>query len=248
MARSKRPLLTVVGKRRITLDGQTVPYTIKRSSRARYVRLEFKSGTGLTVVVPKLYRIELLPDVLKTKRRWILAGFAKFGDVKTPFAVRELKNGDTVPYLDRALELVERRTSGKTDSVELEQDRLVVSLGAASGTVNAVVEQWYRIQAAEVIKSKADKLSSRLGLTYKRIIIRGQKTRWGSCSNKGNLGFNWKLMMVPEPVLDYVIVHELTHLREMNHKKRFWELVAEQCPRWREYRKWLKDHQPELFA
>ncbi len=240
--------MTVVGKRRITLDGQTVPYTIKRSTRARYVRLEFKSGTGLTIVIPRSYLIEQVPGALKAKSRWILAGFAKYGDVRPPFTGKELKSGDTVPYLGRVLELVERRTSGSINSIELEQDKLVVSLGPASGTLNAVLEQWYRMQAAKVIKSKADELSSRLGLSYKRIIIRGQKTRWGSCSRKGNLGFNWKLMMVPEPVLDYVIVHEVAHLREMNHKKRFWELVAEHCPRWREHRKWLKDHQPELFT
>jgi predicted metal-dependent hydrolase len=77
---------------------------------------------------------------------------------------------------------------------------------------------------------------------------RGQKTRWRSCSQKGNLSFNWKLIMMPEPVIDYVIVHELAHLKEMNHTKRFWELVGKHCLEWRYHRKWLKDHGVEFAA
>ncbi|MEA3442918.1 MAG: M48 family metallopeptidase, partial [Chloroflexota bacterium] len=132
------------------------------------------------------------------------------------------------------------------NSIKLERNRLVVATGSASSRLNLVLEQWYRMQAAKLINERVDKLSARLGLTYNRIIIRGQKTRWGSCSHKGNLSFNWKLIMAPEPVIDYVIIHELTHLKEMNHTKRFWELVAEYCPRWCEHKKWLKDHEMDL--
>ncbi len=109
-----------------------------------------------------------------------------------------------------------------------------------------MLEEWYRLQAAKLMKGRADQLSTQLGVTYDRLLIRGQRTRWGSCSHKGNLSFNWKLMMAPQPVIEYVIVHELAHRKEMNHTKRFWEVVAEHCPRWREHQKWLKDHQAEL--
>ena len=81
-----------------------------------------------------------------------------------------------------------------------------------------------------------------LGVTYGKIRIAEQKTRWGSCSTSGTLSFNWKLMLAPPRVLDYVVVHELCHLIEMNHSKRFWSLVESVMPEYKEYRKWLKEN------
>jgi hypothetical protein len=144
--------------------------------------------------------------------------------------------------------VVTEENRGKADSVKLEQNRLVVTFGSASRRLNSLLEQWYRMQAAKLIKERANKLSAQLELTYNQLIIRGQKTRWGSCSHKGNLSFNWKLIMAPEPIIDYVIIHELVHLKEMNHTKKFWELVAKHCPQWREHRKWLREHETELAA
>lgn len=238
----------MVGKRKITINGQTISYIIKRSARAKHVRLEVRPETGLTVVIPKSYKIGQLPDLLETKERWILDKLAKCGKVQPLCAVEEVKSGDVIPYLGRDLEVVKRQDHRNPDSVKLEHNRLIVSLRSATSRLNLVLEQWYRMQAAKLIKERADKLSARLGLTYNRLIIRGQKTRWGSCSHKGNLSFNWKLIMAPEPVIDYIIIHELAHLKEMNHTKRFWELVVEHCPRWREHKKWLNDHETELTA
>lgn len=88
--------------------------------------------------------------------------------------------------------------------------------------------------------------SARMGLTYGRVSIRDQRTRWGSCSSKGNLNFNWRLVFAPQSVLDYVVIHELAHLREMNHSRRFWAKVAEFSPQHREHRRWLFDNYRSL--
>ena len=248
MVRTARCALTVVGPGKTRLDGQIISYTIKRSAAAKHVRLEVRSETGLTVVVPKSYDIRQVTHLLEAKKGWILSKLAKYGKLRPPTTEKELRSGDTIPYLGRDLQVVRQQNRGNTDSVRLERDRLVVSLRDGKGRLELVLEQWYRIQAAELIREKADKLSARLGLTYNRLIIRGQKTRWGSCSQKGNLSFNWKLIMVPEPIIDYVIVHELAHLEEMNHTRGFWELVGKYCPRWREHKKWLKDHGVKLAA
>ena len=146
------------------------------------------------------------------------------------------------------MEIVTCQSRRNADSVKLERNTLIVSLRARNSRLDLVLEQWYRMQAAKLIKKRADNLSTELGLTYNRLIIRGQKTRWGSCSNKGNLSFNWRLIMAPESVIDYVIIHEITHLKEMNHTKRFWQLVGRRCPQWREHKKWLKYHGTELAA
>ena len=98
------------------------------------------------------------------------------------------------------------------------------------------------VAANQVIPERAAYLARQMGVSYGRITIRNQKTRWGSCSSKGNLNFNCLLMLTPPPVMDYVIVHELCHRLEMNPSKAFWLLVERYCPDWKASRKWLKDH------
>lgn len=98
------------------------------------------------------------------------------------------------------------------------------------------------IQAAKVcIPQRAAYYAAQMGVSYGRITIREQKTRWGSCSSRGNLNFNWKLVLMPPEVLDYVVVHELAHRREMNHSERFWSIVGEVLPDYRERRKMLRE-------
>jgi hypothetical protein len=236
----------LIEKREINIDGQTITYTVRRSFKARRVRLEVRQQTGLTVIVPRSYPISQLYGLLKSKERWISRNLQRFSNSHSLSARKELKYGDTVPYLGQDLELV-KQENHHGESVVLDGNKLVLSPDLfKNGLLELALEQWYRSKAAKLITEIADKLSSQMGINYKRILIRGQKTRWGSCSRKKNLSFNWKLMMAPEPVVEYVIIHELIHLKEMNHSKRFWELVAQYCPGWREHKKWLKQHEADL--
>lgn len=248
MIRDCRTRLTIIGKREAIIDGQAISYFIRRSPRAKCVRLEVRPETGLMVVIPESYNSDQIPNLLKEKERWISGKLANYGHVQRNRRDKTLKDGDTVPYLGRDLEVVLRQSYGNVESVNVEQNKLVVNLRAESDRLDLVLEQWYRMQAMQLIQEKVTELSAGLGLTYGRLSIRGQKTRWGSCSHKGNLSFNWKLIMAPEPVIDYVIVHELAHLKEMNHTKRFWQLVEQYCPKWRDHKNWLKEHTIELAA
>ena len=248
MIQPTRHIPALLGTYKITLDDQTVSYTVKRSSRAKHARLEVGVKTGLTVVIPSSYHINDIPDLLRKKGRWILDKLAKYADGHPIAKGKELQSGDFIPYLGRHLKLVTQHDPGTAVSVKMEKNRLLVNLNSQNGRLNLVLEWWYRQQAEKLIKKRADELCPQLGVTYGRLTIRGAKTRWGSCSKKGNLNFNWKLMMVPEPVLDYVVIHELAHLKEMNHSKNFWKIVAEHCPKWHSRRKWLKGHAAQLAA
>ncbi len=104
------------------------------------------------------------------------------------------------------------------------------------------LERRYRQAAKEYFPKRADYYAELLGVEYKKIRVAGQKTRWGSCSQSGTLSFNWKLMLAPPKVLDYVVVHELCHLLEMNHSSRFWKHVECIIPEYKEYRKWLREY------
>ena len=101
-------------------------------------------------------------------------------------------------------------------------------------------KKYYRNLAREVLGARTGYYARKMGVTYGRISIREQKTRWGSCSSAGNLNFNWKLLLMPPELLDYVVVHELAHRKEMNHSPRFWAVVEKELPDYRDRREKLK--------
>lgn len=105
----------------------------------------------------------------------------------------------------------------------------------------------YREEARKVFAQKADYYAEKLGVTYNRIAIREQKTRWGSCSSKKNLNFNWRLLLAPEEILDYVVAHELSHLKEMNHSREFYKVLESVMPDYRWRQQWLKENGMTLW-
>ena len=109
------------------------------------------------------------------------------------------------------------------------------------------LEKWYRREAAAVFEEKAEEFAKRLHVSFQDIRIKDQKSRWGSCSSKRNMNFNWRLLMAPEPVCDYGILHELCHLIHMNHSADFWNLVESICPDYRQYKKWLREKGKLLY-
>lgn len=125
------------------------------------------------------------------------------------------------------------------EAVEQRENRPVSDLTDAQ---RAALEKRYIEAAKEYFPKRAAHFAPLTGGTYNRITIRDQKTRWGSCSARGTLSFNWRLMLAPPAVLDYVVVHELCHLTHMDHSKAFWALAESACPDYRSHRKWLKDH------
>jgi len=139
---------------------------------------------------------------------------------------------------------VEEVIAAHRDWIAAERSRQVPRLELPA----AVSEPDARRAARELVTMLAEEEAEALEVSYSRIEIRDQRTRWGSCSPRGTLSFNWRLVLAPIDVLDYVVVHELCHLREPNHSPRFWRLVAERRPAWREQRAWLREHGAELLA
>ena len=140
---------------------------------------------------------------------------------------------------------MERVLRDKRAWIEDQRRRQVPRLGLEG---LAVSESAARIAARKLVTAVAEEEAEQLGVGFQRIRIGGQRTLWGSCSPRGTLSFNWRLVLAPAEVLDYVVVHELCHLRVPNHSGRFWALVEERRPHWREQRNWLREHGPELLA
>jgi predicted metal-dependent hydrolase len=150
----------------------------------------------------------------------------------------------TVPQQTSRAE-VERILAEKCSWIEEQRRRQVPRLGLDR---LAVSESEARVAARELVTALAEQEAERIGVAYQRIRIGGQRTLWGSCSARGTLSFNWRLVLAPLEVLDYVVVHELCHLRVPDHSRRFWALVERHRPYWRHRRDWLRRHGPELLA
>ena len=112
--------------------------------------------------------------------------------------------------------------------------------------IKEALVKWYRQRFADIVKERLDEYSVQLKAAPCKVVIKDQKTRWGSCSKKGNINLNWRLIMTPIEIIDYVVVHELCHLKIMNHSKDFWNLVESILPDYYERRKWLKVNENRL--
>ena len=150
----------------------------------------------------------------------------------------------TVPRWTSRAE-VERVLAEKRSWIEEQRRRQLPRLGLERLGVS---ESEARAGARELVSAVAEEEAAELGVAYRRIRIGDQRTRWGSCSSRGTLSFNWRLVLAPFEVLDYVVVHELCHLRAPDHSPRFSSLVERRRPHWREQRDWLREHGPELLA
>jgi hypothetical protein len=126
-------------------------------------------------------------------------------------------------------------------------EELVVKVGApGEHAVRDALERWYRRRAHAEIAPRLDAATARAGTSYSRLTIRSQRTRWASCSDGGSMSFNWRLLLAPEEVLDYVVEHEVAHLEVMGHSRRFWSLVERRCPDYRRHERWLRRYGSSL--
>ena len=142
--------------------------------------------------------------------------------------------------------LVEKQHWLITKYLETKQKQEAIPCSDLTDTQRAALTRRYIDAAKEYFPKRVAYFHQFTGGTYSRITIRDQKTRWGSCSSKGTLSFNWRLMLAPPAILDYVVVHELCHLRHMDHSPAFWQAVGEVFPDYASARKWLRKHGQEL--
>jgi predicted metal-dependent hydrolase len=210
--------------------GPDIAYSVRRSKRARRVRVSVDPHKGVEVVLPARAPAREAERAVDALRGWIERRLEEAEAVRERIAAR----GATVPYLGTDLTLVPE--AGRT-RVHRRGDELLVP---AEGDPRDALERWYRRQARAEIAPRLDAAAQAVGREYGTLSIRAQRTRWGSCSSTGAMSFNWRLLLAPEPVLDYVVWHEACHLAVMDHSPRFWALVAHHCPAYQEPRRWLR--------
>jgi predicted metal-dependent hydrolase len=228
--------------RRFTIVDETLIVRVRESERARTARIILGPRRPLEVIVPRGTSDSDVDGFLEQKRRWIERKVAAAREVVAR-APRLTLNRYGVVWLEGRALAVERR-NGRRAVAAMSDGRLVVS-GSAAGS-GAAIERWYRREARRRVEAVVRREADRLGLEYKSISIRDSRTRWGSCSAQRNLSFSWRLAAAPPEVLEYVVVHELCHLRVPSHQKPFWRLLEMTLPGWQARNRWLREHGQEL--
>jgi hypothetical protein len=214
----------------VTSPADLLSYGVRRSSRARRVRVTVDRMGAVEVVLPQRMPLDAAQDAVRELRPWIDRRLAEARRQRAAVLAR----GDTLPYLGATL--VVGAEPGRA-RVTRRGDLLLVPQGSERP---AAIERWYRRMARDEIRARLDRACAIAGLEYKRLTIRDQRTRWGSCSRDGAMSFNWRLLLAPAEVLDYVIWHEVCHLAFMDHSPRFWGLVSRYCPEHRTHAAWLR--------
>ncbi len=222
-------------------DGE-VELRVRRSTRARRARIRVGPGCPPEVVVPQRMSEREVDRVIREHRDWITEklAWARAEAARTPKLGLERPG---VVWLAGNPVSIELREHGRAVA-ELSEGRLVVG-GPADGA-EAAIGRWYRREARRRLAQLTSREAEALGVRPARISIRDPRTRWGSCSATGAISYSWRLVICPLPVLDYVVVHELCHLRIHDHSKAFWELLSSARPEWRQQAEWLRSHSLEI--
>ncbi len=208
-----------------------IEYTVRRSERAGRVRVNVQPQGGVEVVLPVHVPERAAAAAVRELAPWIER---RLSEGRRALA-RVLERDGTVPYLGTPLVLVPQ--PGRARAHRRGEQLLV-----PEGDHRPAVERLFRRLARAEIAARLDDAVAAVGASYTGLEIRSQRTRWASCSSEGAMSFNWRLLLAPEPVLDYVVWHEVCHLEIRDHSPRFWALLESRLSGWREQRDWLRLH------
>jgi predicted metal-dependent hydrolase len=219
-------------------NGQLLNIKIKRSTRSKSIQLK-ANIYGIHVVAPVNYDFQNITRFIHSRKDWISKVYKYYAKFVEKFGQ---ENGSSENFLTFL---------GSVYKLQIVND--IISYNIVSGNLKVItfhvtdrrkykqdIMAWYKRETSKIIFERLPLLSRKLDLKYNRVLIKSQKSRWGSCSKNKNLNFNLLLAALPSEVIDYVIIHELIHLIELNHSKRFWDLVKKKDPNYKNHRKVLR--------
>jgi predicted metal-dependent hydrolase len=244
------------------LPGGSIPYTLRRSTRSRGLRVVIHPERGVVVTVPAAGRRgwtdpERHVHAFLTEREpWLRRHLDQLARERAELVARGgLRDGATIRFRGdmHRLRVEAARDGVRRSSVErvggVDRDEIVVRLAAPDRrSTGTVLEAWLKPRARAAIERDIRRHALALGVVPVAISVRDQRTRWGSASRQGRLAFSWRLILAPPEALETVVIHELAHLKVFGHGPRFWQVVASRRPDHRIWRRWLRDHSTELHG
>ena len=228
-----------------SLDGRVIRYTLRRSSRARWVSASIRPETGLVVSVPSHATPRHVEAFIVQHQQWVVRQVdrwaARWAQLPRPWPY-----GTGLLYRGEEHEVVVRHA--RPGGVDCTPDQRLLVRAPSAGVLGArrVLQRWLKEQAVGTLAERVELFGLLMGLRANRLYVRNLRSSWGRCWSGGSLSFNYRLIMAPPHILDYVVVHELAHLKQPNHSPRFWEVVAGQFPGYRSARAWLRTFGPCL--
>jgi hypothetical protein len=232
---------------KISIGHRKLEYSIKRGKRKKTVEIHVTSPSLVVVLSPFSLEKEKIREIIQKKAHWIFEKQEHLKKAELLFPKKEFTSGEQVLFLGRRYRLkVLNETDGGEAKLQMLGRRIFVIIGAhltpkeKKEMVESILKQWYFSEAEKIIKKRVLRFSRLLDISPAGVKIRDQQKRWGSCSQKGILRFNWRIVMAPISILDYVVVHEICHIKNKNHSQSFWKLVALAIPDYRKRRDWLK--------
>ena len=228
------------------IDGFEFPVEVIRTDRKRSASI-YLDGEGIKVRVPKGLSDSYVRDLIEKKSPWIKRKLRE-AELGVPPRPKEFVSGETFSYLGRNYRL--KVLSSDTPSLKLKGRYLEASISGSSNTqeekVRSLLMDWYQRHAQERLEEKTRRYAKILQVEPNRISVKDYKSRWGSCSTTGDISYNWRIVMAPHRIVDYVVVHELCHLLEHNHSAVYWRHVERIISDFLECRKWLKRNSERL--
>jgi len=216
----------------------TINYTIIRSPKRKTASIVIRPDNRVEVLAPKRMPATVIAAFVQDKSAWIDKKLYFNRAVRAAYIPKTFVSGEAFQLLGTSYAL--RLQQGKR-AIELGEHELRVSHPAPdANTTHRQIERWYRQQAEAHFKARCRFFATTLGKQPQQVGIKAYKSRWGSCHHDGRIYFNWRLIMAPAWIVDYVVVHELCHLIHLNHSQQFWSLVQSLFPDHREAKTWFK--------
>lgn len=216
---------------------QVLPLVIKRHARAKRICLRYNpTAHAISLTLPRNTHVSSGLDFLDAKSDWLVDTLEEMPRQK------QIKPGVVIPILGNRIRI---KQDARMRGWLLSEDALLVS-GDRAEFPERIIHALKKIAVGE-IKSRAEHYASHIGKRVNRVSVRDTRSRWGSCSSTGNLSFSWRLIFAPVEVMDYVVAHEIAHLRHMNHSPAFWSLVEYLCPDYEVAKEWLRIHGKHLY-
>lgn len=226
----------------MTTCREKINYALLPSKGNKTISIKINSEGNVIVRAPKFVIKEKINHLVSAKSEWILEKQKYFKMLKKLYLPKEFKSGESFCFFGRNIRLKINQTKNSDNPLcVLNSGRLNVFLSKPSlGKMGFnIVRKWYEEQTALIVENFINKHSPSLNVKPERIIMANQSKRWGSCSSNGQIRFNWRISMMPPSVIEYIVVHELCHLKAHNHSKKFWDIVKSVLPDYEIRRQWL---------
>lgn len=237
----------------LQIGNRIIEYALHKSLKAKRVSISIKNQK-IKVSIPKGITLEYAKNFLEDNKDWVIKHLDKQSAIAQRVKPKNYTSGEKLLYRGRSYPLVIEEKSSDSYHALFKGSRIVVYVPPdlvpekKTFMVKSLIEEWYKGQAQKLLPEQVDYYSRLLNTSYNKLKIKDQKTRWGSCSNKGNINLNWRIIMAPHQVAAYVIIHELAHLKHMNHSKEFWKTVEESLQDYKKWKKWLTQNGKELLV